>query len=459
MSRLRILLAAAGLLGALLPSNAIAASPRVAAAPAAPVRLGFCGGDDWEPTLVRQGSLIVVAITHYPGATACDAASGAANSIDIQTSTDGGVTWTAPHPAWTAPVAGVTYTKQADPSLAIDAVGNVYLAFLGYGINGGHTDVVVTKSTNGGASFATAVTTNSQDCKNCDHEKLIAAPSGLYVAYTQGANHFIANSTDGGATWTQSTVLKADAVAFAEGGVVDPQGNVLFAWADCQSSSCSGVPAVDYRVSRTTAGSLATTFTSVGTAVQGPDCPFQSCGFAYWSPQSSIGIGAGGTIYLATGQGASATTRKSPPIVNLFRSADGVSWTSLGRVDDKTASGCAGAACYALFPTVVGGAAGSVSVAWMDDRAGSPIDHTNGWNVWLRTSSNGGSSWPSASVKVSAYDPTQAQSQPNGFMFPYGDYMGMGINGCGSPMLTWGEGQDWVGGASAPGHVEFRSMC
>jgi hypothetical protein len=457
MSRFRILVVAVWLLGALLPASALAANP---SAPAGPVRLGFCGGDDWEPTLARSGSLIVVAITHYAGDTTCDPASGDPGAIYIQTSTNGGGTWSTPHAAWTAPIGGVAYSKQADPSLAIDAAGNVYLAFLGYGVNGGHTDVIVARSTDGGATFTSAAKSNSQDCKNCDHEKLVAAPSGLYVAYTQAANHFIALSVDGGASWTQSTVLKADVVAFAEGGVVDAQGNVVFAWADCQSSSCSGVPAVDYRVSRTAAGTLTTSFVSVATAVQGPDCPFSSCGFAYWSPQSSIGIDAGGTLYMGAGQGQSPTTRKSPPIVNLFRSADGgATWTALGRIDDKTATGCAASACYALYPTVVGGAAGTVSVAWMDDRSGSPINHMNGWNVWLRTSTNGGASWPNPSVKVSAYDPSQAQSQPNGFLFPYGDYLGIGTNGCGAPMLTWGEGQDWVGGASAPGHVEFRSMC
>jgi hypothetical protein len=65
----------------------------------------------------------------------------------------------------------------------------------------------------------------------------------------------------------------------------------------------------------------------------------------------------------------------------------------VGRVDDKTASGCAGGACYALYPRIEGGAAGQISVIWMDDRLGAPLDHNNGWNVWYRTSSNGGLSW------------------------------------------------------------------
>jgi hypothetical protein len=146
--------------------------------------------------------------------------------------------------------------------------------------------------------------------------------------------------------------------------------------------------------------------------------------------------------------------------VNLSRSTDGgASWTFMGRADDKTAAGCAASACYALYPTVVGGAANTVYLAWMDDRTGSPITHTNGWNVWMRTSTSGGAGWTGPSQQLSAYDPSQSQSQPNGFGFPYGDYMGMAMNSCGAPLITWGEGHNWVGGPSAPGHIEFRSLC
>jgi hypothetical protein len=37
--------------------------------------------------------------------------------------------------------------------------------------------------------------------------------------------------------------------------------------------------------------------------------------------------------------------------------------------------------------------------------------------------------------------------------------MGMAMNSCGAPLITWGEGHNWVGGPSAPGHIEFRSLC
>jgi hypothetical protein len=460
VSRSRLVAALIALVALVAPTSSAVATPGIlGAAPTGPVHLGYCGGDDWEPAVARDGLFVYDVLKHYPGTTDCDPASAAPPAIYLQVSTDGGRSFGPPHAVFTDAIDGVTYTNEADPTVAVDATGTVYVSFLGYGINGGHTDAVVARSTDHGATF-TAAKVNAKGCKNCDHPKLVVAGTDLYVAYSQAANHFIAVSRDHGATWTQSTVLKTDVVAFAEGGVVDAAGDIWFAWADCATSSCVGVPAVDYRVSRTMAGTLDTTFTDVATSVQGPDCPFKQCGFAFFGPQDAIGIDAGGTLYLAWGQGRDASTRKSPPIVNLSRSTDGGrSWTFVGRADDKQASGCADASCYALFPAVLGGDAGTVYVAWMDDRLGAPLDHMNGWNVWLRTSTDGGSTWTGASERMSAYDPDQAQSQPSGFRFPYGDYMGLAMNACGGPMLTWGEGFDWVGGPDVPGHIQFRSTC
>ena len=84
----------------------------------------------------------------------------------------------------------------------------------------------------------------------------------------------------------------------------------------------------------------------------------------------------------------------------------------------------------------------------------------NGWNVWLRASKDGGHTW-TAGQRISAFMPTEAQSGPNGFLFPYGDYMRVELNpSCGdAPVMVWGEGQNWVGGAAAPGHINYRSLC
>ena len=105
----------------------------------------------------------------------------------------------------------------------------------------------------------------------------------------------------------------------------------------------------------------------------------------------------------------------------------GKTWTYVGRVDDKTATGCVDSSCYALFPRVEGGRPGQIATMWMDDRLGLPVNHTNGWNVWLRTSVTGGASWTGPSRRVSTFDPSRPQSEPNGYRFPYGDYEGIDL--------------------------------
>jgi len=429
-----------------LPATASGAPGKT---PTGPTRLGFCSGDDWEPELAHKGSTVYVVTTHYPQPDTCGAPGATApNTIDIQKSTDGGHTFSAPAVVYNGSVNGVSYPAQADPVVAIDAANNVYVSFLGYGNSGGHTDIILAKSTNGGALF-NAVKVNAKDCKNCDHEKIAISNGAIYIAYSQAGNHFISRSGDGGATWQQATVSTFGNVAFAEGMVVDSAGNVYTAWGDCLSSNCTGTPAAEYSVSKTLAGGLSTTFSTVGTGDQGPDCPFSSCGFAYFGAQSDIAIDAGNNLYVVWQDGQVPTTRKSPPIVNLSKSTDGgQSWTFLGEVDTKGNS-----SAYALFPTITA-SGNNVYVAWMDDRNGSPFDHKNGWNVWLRTSTNGGVSF-GTNQQISTYDPTRAESKPNGFVFPYGDYFGLDVNTCGLPELVWGEGPSYAG----PGHTLYRTLC
>jgi hypothetical protein len=285
----------------------------------------------------------------------------------------------------------------------------------------------------------------------------------VYTTYAHGHRHFLTRSSDAGATWTETDVLDADSVAFPEGAVMDADHNAYFAWGDCVSGACHGPRAGSYRVSRTKAGTSNTTFASVASAPAGPKCPYSpNCGFAYFGIQDDIAIDAAGTLYLVWQDGQDHSKAGSPPIVQLSSSADhGQTWSYVGRVDDKTASGCANSSCYALFPRVEGGAAGQIAAMWMDDRLGHPVNHLNGWNVWLRTSVSGGTSWTGPSRRVSTFDPSRPQSEENGFRFPYGDYEGIDLLTKGrstKAVMIWGEGINYTGGPSDPGAVVYRSM-
>jgi hypothetical protein len=425
--------------------------------------MGFCGGDDWEPEIAVSGSFVYVVWAHFEGNPTCDPASANPNRIYIRVSKDGGNSFGPGHVV-AETVSGRDYPNQVDCVVTVDPVtGAVYVSFLAYGLQGVKTDVAVATSFDHGASF-TAVTVNGPQCMNCDHPWTIAHDGNVYSAYAHGKAHFLSRSADGGATWTESDVLDADAVAFPEGAVMDADHNVYFAWGDCKSSSCKGNSAGNYRVSRTRAGTSNTSFALVATAPAGPKCPYDpNCGFAFFGIQDDIAIDAAGTMYLVWQDGQDHSKAGSPPVVELSRSTDGGrTWQLVGRVDDKAASGCAASACYALFPRVEGGGAGQIAVVWMDDRAGAPLDHTNGWNVWLRTSTTGGLSWTGPSRRVSSYDPTRPESRPNGFLFPYGDYQGIDIRGSGSStraVMIWGEGHNYTGGPSQPGHVIYRSVA
>jgi len=183
--------------------------------------------------------------------------------------------------------------------VTVDPVtGAVYVSFLIYGVQGVKTDVAVAKSTDFGQTFS-AVKVNGPGCTNCDHPWTAVYGNNVYTAYAHAKNHYLAHSSDGGKRWTETDVLREDAVAFPEGAVVDADHNVWFAWGDCASSSCNGNEAGNYRVSRTLAGTSSTSFALVASAPGGPKCPYApNCGFAYFGIQDDIGIDAAGNLYL-----------------------------------------------------------------------------------------------------------------------------------------------------------------
>jgi hypothetical protein len=433
----------------------------------AATRLGFCGGDDWEPEIAADpnSSYVYAVLSHFVGDPTCDPSSANQNRIYIQVSSDGGATFGPLHVVADV-IGGVDYPRQVDCVVTVDDVtGAVHVSFLAYGA-GPRADVAVATSTDHGATF-TGVTANGPECKNCDHPWLVAHDGNVYVAYAHARNHYLSTSVDGGQTWTETNVLRADAVAFPEGAVLDAQGNAWFAWGDCHSSSCNGNHTGRYRVSLTLAGTSSTSFALVAGAPAGPKCPYEpNCGFAFFGIQDDIAIDAAGNLYLAWQDGQDHSKQGSPPIVQISRCDAGLdctkdrSWADVGRADDKDASGCADSRCYALFPRVEGGLANQIAVMWMDDRYGQPVDHTNGWNVWMRVSTTGGTTWKGPSTQVSQYDPARPESHPNGYLFPYGDYEGIDIlpNGK-SAVLIWGEGWNYTGGPTQPGHVIERTLA
>src|SRR5439155_13405841 len=70
-------------------------------------------------------------------------------------------------------------------------------------------------------------------------------------------------------------------------------------------------------------------------------------------------------------------------------------------------------------------------VAWMDTRTGV-------WNVFYRESMDGGASFASE-ARVSGFTPGYSYLTTQGFLFPYGDYFQMVVDGCGATHVAFGE--------------------
>ena len=96
------------------------------------------------------------------------------------------------------------------------------------------------------------------------------------------------------------------------------------------------------------------------------------------------------------------------------------------------------------FPAIIAGAAGDVRIAWMDQR------NTPHWNVYYRTSKDGGSTW-SAETKLSTNVAGYSYAFADGFRFPFGDYFDLTIDYLGRTQACWGEGYDYL----TPGNVWY----
>ncbi len=118
----------------------------------------------------------------------------------------------------------------------------------------------------------------------------------------------------------------------------------------------------------------------------------------------------------------------------MRKSADGRRWTRPRLI----AGG--GTDVGANFPKVLAGLRpGVFELAWEDDRDG-PAD----WNVWTSRTLDAGAVWSNAE-QVSR---TRVRHRPAGFVFPYGDYFGMTIDGSGTIYLTWSQGKSYNGPGS-----------
>ncbi len=382
----------------------------------APLRMGYPAGDDWEPAVASDGQGNVYALTtHFGGVPGCSAC--ASPTMMVQVSHDGGKTYTAPAPLTVSPQA------QYDPQVKISRQGTVFVSYL-LG-----KDTVVQRSTDFGATWTNPTPVNVGIKQGAtDKDGLAVDGANVYVGFDVAQRFFVAVSHDSGNAFTVAA-MNSNTLGWPlnGGAAVGPDGSVYLVWELVhKSGQAQGPQDVAVTVSHDHGATWTLSYVDQGLP-PGPSCDL--CGWDFMGTGSAIAVDGGGTVYVTYN---APLVKYGPPLVWLRSSADGEkTWSARSLIST------ADPGAWHAFPGIAAGAAKDVRVDWMDNRTGA-------YNVWYRSSTNGGASW-SSDIQVSQFLAGYAYITAAGFAFPYGDYTALNLDPSGHVYLAWGEGPNYLG--------------
>jgi BNR repeat-like domain len=407
---------------------ALASAPAALAAAGftPPQRVGYNVGDQWEPALSADGhGHIYILFPQYGPVSDCPGCS--VPTMALLVSNDNGATWQPPHALAPTP------TGEFDPQIMVDPVDRqtVYASWL----QNNKRDVIVARSQDFGRTWYFTIAAHSQE----DADKPVLAVHGadIYVGFNHEENFVVAASHDYAQNFSAVTVNPnaGPGWSLAGGATVDNAGNIYFGWTSYERHELSKKP-VNIYVSRSEDAGKTWSNVLLDVSSAAPDCAEDECDTGFLGPQIALASDAAGTLYALWNAGH----HNGGPERIYFASSTtgGESWSVKSDVSR------AGPQAEHGFPALTAGVAGDVRIAWMDTR-NAPL-----WNVFERTSSNGGATW-SAETRLSQPVSGYGYIQPTGFLFPFGDYFSVAIDNLGNTHAVWGEGQNY----KSPGSIWY----
>ena len=418
----------------------------VGAAAAAPVA-GWAGeqavdpvADDWEPAIAADpnGPYVYTLVTRY-GAKPC---SGNCPSpfIALRTSSDNGLTWGAAKALCACKGSG-----QFDPIVEVVPgpganAGAVYAAYMnGY-------NIMFIKSTNHGATWSTAVPVYGTVSWN-DKPTIAVSNNGLdvYISFNgpTGGDPWMAQSHDAGATWTQTKLVDSaryyfdfDSDVAADGTVYFAETALLYGGGGNKGTTPTGQIEEHVFVSRDRGATWENH--TIASVWPGIACVAAGCTPDYYLGHIALSVdGSNNVVALFDGAAAAGGFQT----ISSERSTDGGrTWSA------PLAISAAGETTDA--PAIESRGTGDVRAWYYQTSGGGNVD---AWNVWYRSSTDGGASWGTP-VKISDASGGAAYKTDAGFGEVYGDYGEMAITNTGKSIAIWGEGASYTG----PGGVWFN---
>ena len=396
--------------------------------------------DDWEPATAADphAPWVYLLTTRYGEPKTC-ASHCPTPFIALTRSSDGGRTFGAQVPLCVCRGSGAQY----DPTIeVVPNTGVVYSVFLNADRANGFSTVFL-KSLDHGATWTTPVHVYGHVAWT-DKPEVTMSSSGkdVYVSWNgpQGGDLYAGVSHDYGETWTQQKLSDSKRYYYAYDGRVLSDGTVVFSESSIVYQGSTNVEGEVWHHAIISRDQGATWENVVVAKVPvGEACVAAGCSPDFYIGQTSVVVDAPGHLVFAY---EGPTTEGGPQRIYVTTSIDeGRTW-SAGvplSVAGENATG----------PRLASSGGGDVRLWYMQTRGG---DNPDRWNVFYRTSANGGGAW-SPPVEISdAPAGATAYHHANGFDEIYGDYGEIAVTNTGKTFATWGEGFSWTG----PGGTWFN---
>ena len=390
------------------------------------------GTDDWEPAVATDPNapFVYLLATRYGEPKPCPGNCPIPH-IALEISRDGGRTWSDGRPL--CPCKG---SGQFDPIIeVVPDTGDVYALWMN-GFN-----VVFQESRDHGKTWSPPEPTWGNVSWN-DKPTLATSDNGkhVYVSWNgpTGGDPWLAQSHDFGETWTQTKLVDGRRYFFAYDADVLRDGTVIFSESslDYSGPAASAVGSVSHHafISRDRGDSWSNVV--IDRVEVGVPCTTAGCYADFYDGHTAVSADADGDlVYLYDGAVEPGGQRR----IYARRSTDeGRTWSGpvvLSTIGEN-----------ATAPAVEATGDGDVR-AWYYQTN----DARHRWNVWYRSSANGGRTWSKPEL-LSDADSGAGYKHPEGFEEVYGDYGEVAITSEEKTFAAWGEGFSWLG----PGGVWYN---